>query len=398
MSRPRPDTDLLKDKTYNHLTLRTVELKKSHRFWKCECVCGKFVVRREDALLRGAAKSCGCQHPRRKKGAEHPTWKGCGDLNGQYYGYLKMSAGKREHEFDVSIERLWEIFLEQNRRCALTGLPLCFKGHKDKLAGANQTASLDRIDSKKGYVEGNVWWVHKDINEMKMAFSQKRFVELCRLVTEHVAAIKASKRASSERKRRRHEQTESSGPIEFHGCSHSTVPQTPQPWLWSASSLGEPNLLPVVAPVAGGLDQVGVHERPGAGRAGLGEGKGVVGEEPVLVEPHQPLLFLGGEDVVEPLGVEPLLGEDVEQDRLTDHAPAPELEPVPLGVGDGLDEHRRKLNPALGQDVPGPAPLLEELTIVNSERIRLDLAPPRVVGRAHLEQAVAELALDGGGG
>lgn len=46
------------------------------------------------------------------------------------------------------------------------------------------TASLDRIDSSRGYVEGNVQWVHKDVNFMKQALSQERFVELCTLVAE----------------------------------------------------------------------------------------------------------------------------------------------------------------------------------------------------------------------
>ena len=34
-----------------------------------------------------------------------------------------------------------------------------------------QTASLDRIDSTKGYVPGNIQWVHKDINRIKNKFS-----------------------------------------------------------------------------------------------------------------------------------------------------------------------------------------------------------------------------------
>ena len=41
------------------------------------------------------------------------------------------------------------------------------------------TASLDRIDSKKGYIEGNIQWVHKDINRMKWAFNEDYFIKLC---------------------------------------------------------------------------------------------------------------------------------------------------------------------------------------------------------------------------
>jgi len=31
-----------------------------HRTWKCRCECGKFYVAREDKLLAGRTKSCGC--------------------------------------------------------------------------------------------------------------------------------------------------------------------------------------------------------------------------------------------------------------------------------------------------------------------------------------------------
>jgi hypothetical protein len=41
---------------------------------------------------------------------------------------------------------------------------------------------LDRVDSSKGYIEGNVQWVHKTINLMKQSFNQKEFIHFCKLV------------------------------------------------------------------------------------------------------------------------------------------------------------------------------------------------------------------------
>lgn len=49
----------------------------------------------------------------------------------------------------------------------------------------NQTASLDRIDSSKGYIEGNVQWLHKDINQMKINFNQKDFIKYCKLIAKN---------------------------------------------------------------------------------------------------------------------------------------------------------------------------------------------------------------------
>ena len=44
-------------------------------------------------------------------------------------------------------------------------------------------ASLDRIDSSKGYVKDNIQWVHKDVQIMKNKFSEDYFKQICCLVS-----------------------------------------------------------------------------------------------------------------------------------------------------------------------------------------------------------------------
>jgi len=44
------------------------------------------------------------------------------------------------------------------------------------------TASLDRIDSSKGYESGNIQWVHKQLNNMKQALPENEFFEWIKLV------------------------------------------------------------------------------------------------------------------------------------------------------------------------------------------------------------------------
>jgi len=47
----------------------------------------------------------------------------------------------------------------------LSGIDLEFsKTRKDT---QNKSVSIDRIDNKKGYIIGNVQWIHKKINIMK---------------------------------------------------------------------------------------------------------------------------------------------------------------------------------------------------------------------------------------
>jgi archaellum component FlaC len=45
-----------------------------------------------------------------------------------------------------------------------------------------QIESLDRIDSKLGYIEGNVQWLHKDVNYMKQEYSQEYYIDICKKV------------------------------------------------------------------------------------------------------------------------------------------------------------------------------------------------------------------------
>jgi len=76
------------------------------------------------------------------------------------------------------------LFIKQNKKCALTGLDIKFGVRNDKITGTYEetTASLDRIDSSKGYVKGNIQWVHKDINIMKNDFNVDKFKKLCKMV------------------------------------------------------------------------------------------------------------------------------------------------------------------------------------------------------------------------
>ena len=51
------------------------------------------------------------------------------------------------------------------------------------------TASLDRIDSSKGYIQGNIQWVHKRINQMKWDSEENDFINWCKLVANHCSLI-----------------------------------------------------------------------------------------------------------------------------------------------------------------------------------------------------------------
>lgn len=118
--------------------------------------------------------------PNRKR-SNHPRWCGYKDISSTYWRNLLNGARVRNIEFKITIQQAWQVFEKQNGRCALTGQIIGFEGHK------NNSASLDRIDSKKPYTVKNVQWVHKDINFAKQSMSNGEFIELCQLVITHVS-------------------------------------------------------------------------------------------------------------------------------------------------------------------------------------------------------------------
>lgn len=138
-------------------------------------------------LYNHTTRKQGCPFDR-NRAEKHQNWTGCGELSGRHWKSIQKHATDRNHEFDLTIEYAWGLFLTQDRRCALTGIPLSMHISEEKhrsIKLASWTASLDRIDNNNGYVIGNVQWVHNDINMMKRHYSSGQFYELCLAVVEH---------------------------------------------------------------------------------------------------------------------------------------------------------------------------------------------------------------------
>jgi hypothetical protein len=111
-----------------------------------------------------------------KTGKSHPCWKGFQDLPFSYFAICRRGAKSRSIPFEITIQDMWNLYVKQNKRCALTNLPIGF--------GKNKTASLDRIDSNLGYTINNIQWLHKHINIMKQYFDNTYFCEMCKLVAQ----------------------------------------------------------------------------------------------------------------------------------------------------------------------------------------------------------------------
>lgn len=147
--------------------------KSLHSIWKKVSIIGlshKNTVEIEPIIFKLADKN--------------KNWRGYEEISGSVFYGLKNNANKRNLEFSLTIEYLWDLFVKQNKKCALSNVDISFNmtGHLNK---KNQTASLDRIDSSKGYIEGNVQWVHKIVNQIKWELKQEDFIHWCKIITEN---------------------------------------------------------------------------------------------------------------------------------------------------------------------------------------------------------------------
>jgi hypothetical protein len=157
----------LTGQTYNKLrVLRFSHIKNDNVFWECQCFCGKIKIMRAACIRhkKGTCGNCG-------------TYK---EISGRAFHRIKNNARQRNIVFEIDIKSIWDLFIKQDRRCAISGVELCF--NKDvKL----NTASLDRINSSIGYIINNVQWVHKDVNQIKMDFSEAELFKWIKTIYEN---------------------------------------------------------------------------------------------------------------------------------------------------------------------------------------------------------------------
>lgn len=149
--------------------------KKQYTCWKCICECGFVGTISTGKLKSGNTTKCkGC---RSEEFIYHSV--------DNWYNKNKRNAKSRNWNFDITKEYAINLYIKQDGKCAISGLIIDFADNSIEEQKGRTTASLDRIDSKIGYQDGNVQWVHKDINLMKQKFKQDYFINLCRTIVEY---------------------------------------------------------------------------------------------------------------------------------------------------------------------------------------------------------------------
>lgn len=149
------------------LVIKQMASENHKKMWLCKCNCGGERIAPTKGLINNTITSCGC-------------WRmAYNDIPGKYFSGLKRGAEVRNLEFSITIEDIWNKYIEQNKNCALTNIELKFS-NKSNI----HTASVDRINSKIGYVLNNIRIVHKKINMLKRDMEDSEFFSWCKKVTE----------------------------------------------------------------------------------------------------------------------------------------------------------------------------------------------------------------------
>lgn len=150
-----PDTQLLKD--WSPLNKKRLEdyTKMSHfkAKWKCQTCNNEW-----EATIANRARGSKCPNCKsiNSRGNKNARWKGHGEISGRQWTRLK--------KYGISIEQAWEQFLNQNRRCALTGRMMTV-----------EKATLD--------IEGTTFqWIDKNVQVVKRDMPNEEFVTMCKEV------------------------------------------------------------------------------------------------------------------------------------------------------------------------------------------------------------------------
>lgn len=156
--------------------------KDGKTIWECLCECGKTTIQNKSNLQRKPPKgirSCGCL---RSEYTSNKHWQGVGEISKNCWSSVRRGAKSRNIPFNISIEEMWNLFVQQNNKCALTGITIKLSRNSKR---QKPTASLDRINPNEGYIKENCQWVHKIVNLCKHTLTNQEFIDLCKQVVEY---------------------------------------------------------------------------------------------------------------------------------------------------------------------------------------------------------------------
>ena len=120
----------------------------------------------------------------RKLYTEAKRGSGYEKISDSHFGRIKKAAECRELAFEITRDYIYSLYILQKGLCKLSGVKITLPKNYSGLLNDENTASLDRIDSSKGYIIGNVQWVDKHVNLMKLNMPDLEFIKWCKIITD----------------------------------------------------------------------------------------------------------------------------------------------------------------------------------------------------------------------
>jgi predicted DNA-binding protein YlxM (UPF0122 family) len=148
--------------------------KSGHNLiWKTLCtLCNKYFWKNASELIKKKTKCCKkCWGKLRRRYKE---------LSGEAWGSIKHAAETRNLPFNITAIFIIKLLKKQNNKCALSGVSIVLDDDWNK-----RTASLDRINSNRGYFRDNVHWIHKELQTLKWDKSMTETIDWCEKIYKH---------------------------------------------------------------------------------------------------------------------------------------------------------------------------------------------------------------------
>lgn len=170
-------------------------MKPLRRQTECTCdFCGVIFLKAQSELKRNiilgrknfCSRSCsakGLQNFGDKRNTKPPQH---GRLKDEYSNFREhmRRIRNRNKEYNVTVEYLKFVWDSQNGLCPYTGIKLSLRDYSGKNIDPMFLASIDRIDSNKGYIVGNIQWVSTPINYLKNNLTHNQVIDMCKKIQE----------------------------------------------------------------------------------------------------------------------------------------------------------------------------------------------------------------------
>jgi hypothetical protein len=132
-----------------------------------------------------ANKALACKTCERKRSKEKRIRQCNNDIETFLKASIKMShwnAQKRKLVYEISLKDLLNLWEKQNGICALSGESMTHIRGKGRVI---TNVSIDRIDSKKGYIVENIQLVCQFCNFIKNEFTDTELINWCKKIVEY---------------------------------------------------------------------------------------------------------------------------------------------------------------------------------------------------------------------